>query len=406
MDFENNQQESKGFKATGRQEKTAMGRMSVESFIKDKFREHYSKKVSFPFQINKREFGVSFNLQKKIAMRHLSFRNETALNSFLVSEVPYFISYSLAYYEIPDARPMDAKNWLGADLAFDLDAQDILPRACKKDHSDAWVCDNCLDAIKNETIKLVEDFLVPDFGFNKNKLQIVFSGHKGYHVHFRENEIHSLDQRARIKLIDYVTGRNIDEKGLGFFKEKDQFVSFPRPDDFGWRGKVASKVLSVIENAKTVKDLMVLEGIGEKTARMILSNKEQLIKGIKEGNWNQLPGVGGARWLNIARSLGVNLGSEVDAQVTSDTKKLLRLPESLHGGSGFKVVTVKNLDSFNPLNESVVFGNTPVKVHITESPKMCLKEQTFGPFKDEWVELPEFAAVYFSCRGVVDGFKF
>ncbi|MCD6230193.1 MAG: DNA primase catalytic subunit PriS [Candidatus Diapherotrites archaeon] len=379
--------------------------VSAELFIKEKFRQYYSKRISFPFFVDKREFGVSFDLKKKIAMRHLAFSTENALNSFLVSEVPFFISYSLAYYEIPDARPMEAKNWLGADLAFDLDAQDIVPRKCKEDHSDAWVCEKCLGAIKDETVKLVENFLVPDFGFDKNKLQIVFSGHKGYHVHFRENEIHSLDQRARVKLIDYVTGRNIDEKGLGFFKEKDIFVSFPRPGDFGWRGKVASKVLEVIEKATTVDDLLLIDGVGEKTARMILSNKEQMIKGVNKGNWNQLPGMGGAKWLNIARSLGVKLSSEVDAQVTSDTKKLLRLPESLHGGSGFKAVTVKNLDSFDPLNEAVVFGNEPIKVHVTESPGMCIKEQTFGPFKDEWVELPEFAAVYFACRGVVDGFK-
>src|SRR5690606_32198531 len=55
-----------------------------------------------------------------------------------------------------------------------------------------------------------------------------------------------------------------------------------------------------------------------------------------------------------------------DEPVTTDTKRLIRLPSSLHGGSGLRVTPLapKDLDDFDPLVDAVVFGEREVKVDL------------------------------------------
>ena len=99
-------------------------------FLKKKFKEYYSKnKILAPEEIEKREFGVG-TLKDKIKIRHKSFKSEKELWNFLRREAPFYISYSAAYYEFPQNQPMEAKNWLGAELVFDLDIEMDLVVEC------------------------------------------------------------------------------------------------------------------------------------------------------------------------------------------------------------------------------------------------------------------------------------
>ena len=53
-----------------------------------------------------------------------------------------------------------------------------------------------------------------------------------------------------------------------------------------------------------------------------------------------------------------------DEPVTGDVHRLIRLPGSLHGGSGLRVTTIKSkeLEHFNPMVSAVAFGEKPVKI--------------------------------------------
>ena len=57
-------------------------------------------------------------------------------------------------------------------------------------------------------------------------------------------------------------------------------------------------------------------------------------------------------------------GASVDEPVTADIKRLIRVPGSLHGGSGMMVKKLKlsELEEFEPLEDAVVFGDRPVKI--------------------------------------------
>ncbi|MCL5430059.1 MAG: DNA primase catalytic subunit PriS, partial [Candidatus Marsarchaeota archaeon] len=138
--------------------------LQTQEFTKRLLKEYYSKASAddiAPPHAKSREYGFG-DFEKKISFRHKAFASANELKKYIVDNAPAFISYSSAEYESPDARPMENKGWLGSELIFDLDATD-LHLECQKQHGRSWVCDNCLDSVKSETVRLVEDFLMPDF---------------------------------------------------------------------------------------------------------------------------------------------------------------------------------------------------------------------------------------------------
>jgi DNA primase small subunit len=94
---------------------------------------------------------------------------------------------------------------------------------------------------------------------------------------------------------------------------------------------------------------------------------------------------------------------ETDEPVTSDTKRLIRTPGSLHGKSGLKVVVLsrKELDSFDPLRDAVAFADESHPVNVLKPATVSLKGESIklepGPR-----ELPEWAAVFAVMRGWVE----
>ena len=202
-------------------------------FVKQKFAEYYKEnatRIRPPLDMEKREFGFLL-FDEAIMVRHKSFRIERDFLNFLISLSPSDVYYSSAYYERPE-EPMGKKGWLGADLIFDIDS-DHLETSCKDEHDywlcdscdnagrgippkqcnkcggtkfkkETWLCETCLEAAKNETLKLT-DFLINDFGFPSEEVEVCFSGQRGYHAHIYSTEVRQLDQAARKEIVDYVS---------------------------------------------------------------------------------------------------------------------------------------------------------------------------------------------------------
>ena len=86
--------------------------MLPQEFLSQKFKEYYSNhEVVSVENVHEREFGIG-EFGKKISQRHLAFRNEKEFNSFLKNFSPFFVSYSLAFYQFPERKPMTAKKLL------------------------------------------------------------------------------------------------------------------------------------------------------------------------------------------------------------------------------------------------------------------------------------------------------
>ena len=92
-----------------------------------------------------------------------------------------------------------------------------------------------------------------------------------------------------------------------------------------------------------------------------------------------------------------------DEPVTTDTKRLIRLPTSLHGGSGFRVtpLDLSDLGGFDPLVDAVVFGDRKVRVDLSLKVTMPLLGSTHALEKGP-ATVPEALAVFLCCRGIAE----
>jgi DNA primase small subunit len=400
-------------------------------FVQEKFLEYYQNAFHeswIPNSFENREFGALL-FKEKMMVRHRNFKQSDELKKFLCELIPSDVYYSSAYYEDPAATEMSEKSWMGADLVFDIDA-DHIPTPCGKVHdrwvcgncgfpgkgvtpekcpscggqkidAKAWICEECLEATKKETRKLL-DFLMDDFGFSTKEVGVYFSGHRGYHVHVEDEAVRGLDQLARKEIVDYIVGIGLDASFHGM-KETSTMLTGPNLSDAGWNGRIARGTYEVLTNSSPHE----LETVGLKKTVIdsISGRRDEIVESWKKmGPWNVTKGVGVESWKRIVRR-GIELQSaKIDTVVTTDVHRLIRLSGTLHGKTGLKKTEVSSerLDQFDPLKDAVAFEKGTVEVSVHESPEFRVGGASYSAFKEQRVELPVAAALFLLCKGAAE----
>jgi DNA primase small subunit len=172
-------------------------------FIMQRFRDYYiSSPPPPPERFGRREFGFMF-FDKNFVQRHLGFAKEADFQAFLRDRVPSHAYYSSAYYKDPGAEKMEDKTWLGADLIFDLDA-DHIPGAESLSYTEM------LARVKQEMIRLLDDYVLGDLGFDESYLKVTFSGGRGYHAHISDPKVQMLRSHERREIVDYIIGTDLN----------------------------------------------------------------------------------------------------------------------------------------------------------------------------------------------------
>lgn len=403
--------------------------MKEKIFLKKKFKEYYNTLDIEEIKINdlrKREFGFVM-FEENGMIRHKAFNSANELAEFVREHTPAHAYYSSAYYEHPSAESMTEKKWIGADLIFDVDVDHIStscknkhdkwkcldcnsigtgiePKACnvcgsKRIESKKWVCQKCLEIAKAEITKLIDDFLLNDFGFNLKDIEIVFSGHRGYHVHVYSKDVLTLDQNARREIIDYVRGRGIDVYFLFGKYSYEEIISYgPSINEPGWLGRWSRGLYDYIIN---IKENMKEEiKVSENFSSLLIKNMNKIIESYSTNNKPLLSPLAlslKSRNLKLfAEKVAEEYGVKIDEQVTLDVKRLIRIPNTLHGRTGLKATIVKYdlLDSFNPLTDAIIFKNGKITVRVDESPEIYMFNKDFGPYQNQIIDLPVYVAVY------------
>ena len=344
-------------------------------------------------------------------MQHLGFEKRYQFTNFLKEKAPSDIYYSSAYYQKPDAPTMQEKNWMGAELIFDLDS-DHLPNADKLNYAQQ------LEIIKKEFYKLVDNFLLNDFGFNEKYIELFFSGGRGYHCHVKDPNILSLDSGERREIVDYITGRDLKDS-LVFHEQvtgrksygrisfpSGKTLRMPKPDDPGWRGRVSRGIIEIvneIKNSGNPIEKLKEYGVKASDAEKLLNDlSEERIRRIKEGQLDQSKTIRKFFLNSALRKTAVSIcAGETDEPVTCDVKRLIRLPGSLHGKTGFKVekITLDNLKDFDPLRDAVVLPDDTVNVELNQPFSIKIKGDEFN-LKQEKQELPRFLAAFLIGRKI------
>lgn len=358
--------------------------------IREKFKAYYSRhSPPLPLDFGQREFGFGF--ETKIDYRHKAFANKREFEEYFAVQAPLYASHSCAVYRYPDARPMEKKEWLGADLVFDFDAP-RLPKEhyASKEHN-ALLCPRCLHAVLNDALQLTEEFLWGDFGLSKRDTILVYSGNKGYHVHVRSNAVRGLRQEERRELLEYVNGPKqlLRKQKIG----RVEVLRGPSSHAKGWHAKYYHEALKAIGSVEGMRQL----GLSKPKATKILADAERVKAGLAKGNWDAFAGLEDF-WLKVFEETKKKHALQPDAQVTLDLARLIRLPGSLHGGTGLIAATVEK-PNFNPLRDAVAFSwRRMERVRLTAPLAVEMADEVLE-LKTGENEVPEAVAVLLEAKG-------
>ncbi|NCN65035.1 MAG: DNA primase catalytic subunit PriS [Candidatus Altiarchaeum hamiconexum] len=377
-------------------------------YIKRKFQEYYIKhNISAPPEVHHREFGFWLDSERKsVPIRPKSFKSESELNHYLRTHQSLFhISYSAAYYEFPE-NEISRKNWLGADLLFDFDVKTdfIEPRK--------------IGEIWEEILKL-HDFLKCDFGFASQDIKVNFSGSKGFHVKVFDEKVRKLGKEERREILGYVMANGLlkDIRKSAFFEIKEvgtgveimnrkrkgaetktEILIGPKIDDVGWGKRIVNSAVEILKEQENNKRL------GEEKRKKI----KEILEDIKNGNYNKFREYLKDKYMkDKIKKYAVNLTADTDRQVTQDISRLIRLENTLHGGTGLiakKIDDVENFKTERNFKEFVAFNETDVEISVNDDLKFWLLNDF--ELKKGVNKIPEYVAVYLMLKGKAEILKF
>jgi len=315
-------------------------------FILRLFSDYYRKaEIEVP-SVEQREFGAG-GFEKKIESRHMGFESNAALQNYLIRDTPLYISHSIAYYRFPRATPMENKGWMGGDLVFDLDV-----------HAGLFLTKEEQEKVRGDAARLVEDFLLSDFGIRRESIRMVFSGNRGYHVHVMDPAFRMLGGEARREISDYIAGKGLDYRSFFSSPEEDKWKIYgPKEGDRGYRGRFYRMAVKVLE-----------ENPGAIHRRLQKPEEAALLKeGMRTGLWSKTSIRDIVERMEaVAKMLPVQC-IDVDTGVTIDTKRLIRVPNTLHGSTGLIARELRSLDNFDPYRDAAAFGAEPIRIEALQA---------------------------------------
>jgi len=324
---------------------------------------------------------------------------------------------------------MADKEWLGADLVFDLDA-DHIPGSEQLNYLEQ------LEKVKEKCMLLINDFLIEDFGIEEKNMELFFSGNRGYHIHVRDDKVLSLSKQARREIVDYITGVGLDldvilpyeSIKIGEFKDIDNIKKAPRlpdKDEGGWRKKTRRLTTDLLkrwnemDKESVIEDMKEKHGVGAKTASGLYEDL------FEKGKWKKILESGvldvfseEKRMVNAStfekiiegilkeenvQEIGSKIVGSTDEPVTGDTKRLIRLPSSIHGSSFLMVkkIDLNSLEKFDPLNDALpnFLTDKEYDIQFEELPEIeniSIKNERFDIQKN--MTIPEFALPFFILK--------
>ena len=243
---------------------------------------------------------------------------------------------------------------------------------------------------------------------------MVFSGGRGYHVHVRDAGIQTLESEARREIVDYVRGIGLDFDALvseeavgGTAGRKSPAQKRTLSTTGGWGRRAHRHIVAFVEESLAMDEadarerLQAFDGIGEGKASAALNAMRTNTDQIRRGNIDVHPAFVQVANVLVAEAVAED-NAPIDEPVTTDTNRLIRLPGSLHGGSGLAVRRLDrgDIEAFDPLVDAVpeTFRGYDITVEVTEGGTVELDGDSFN-LEDGVHTVPEYLGVFLMTRG-------
>ncbi len=268
-----------------------------------------------------REFGFDHDGSGP-SDRKNQFLTVDQLESHVRAKAPYSVYVSVAQYE----NPSQMAGWLKAELAFDVDAKDLPAKQCC---GEGQVCERCLEEARR-VVSMIGDVLRSDLGLRE--LRYSYSG-RGFHLRVLDEAVQKMGPTARGEIASYVVGGVIPSDltlALGYSRVFRNY---------------AARILERLDE-KT----LLQEGLRKSVVTLLLEKKREVISSLAAGRMEEIKGIEGMgektlwRLMELLRRL--HSGQE-DGKVTVDTRRILRLPSSLHSGVSMKCVEIRDINNFS-----------------------------------------------------------
>jgi DNA primase small subunit len=279
--------------------------------------------------LSKREFGFDHDGTGP-KDRYNKFETPDALADFLKKRAPFAVYCSVSFYERPDKR----EGWERAELVFDIDAKELTIKSCCRIGE---VCKTCLDNAKKVTIA-VERLLREDLTLEP--IYISYSG-RGYHIRVHDEDTMREGAVVRANVFDYVRDRL-------YTSPKDMLEPTMEISH------LTKEIMNTLIGDGTSERLIInVPGIGEITAKKIFENSGKILENINNNKVTELKNTLGPKSTeNFLEHVYMGYVNLMDAKVTVDTKRILRLPSSLHSKISMKCVEIKDIENFDPKKDA------------------------------------------------------
>lgn len=376
------------------------------------FRRYYSRAdLLLPNDFYVREIALQ-TLYGENYIRHLSFSTISEFRRAITERIPRHLFYSSAKYREPANTSMDEKQWMGSDLVFDIDANDVEEctlergvttfRFCKicgyTASENIKQCPKCgssllkFEHVDNRCIrkallyldKLI-DVVLSDLNFNV--LKASFSGHRGFHLIVElDQPFDKMNQETRRAIVSYI---KLDESAATYIKthllklDKGRAVPLPpKISDGGIRRRIAKELQSM------PIDEVVRKYVAGQLSKLSFSDALRMYK-VLETHID-----------DVIKRVSI----PIDPKVTIDTTHLVRVPNSINGKTGWIAYNIKKLDiSEFSMDHSLLSPEEGVKLKIRidiDLPRLEIIDTTFSFTRGEEAVLDYVYASYLVFKGV------
>ncbi len=376
------------------------------------FRRYYSRaNLILPNDFYVREIALQ-PLYSENYVRHLSFSTISELRKTITEKVPRHLYYSSAKYREPANTSMDEKQWMGSDLIFDIDANDIREcivengivtfkfcrtcgyitynniKNCPKCSSELLkfehVDSRCIYRALHYLAKLI-DIIENDFDFNM--LKASFSGNRGFHLIVELiPPLDKMDPEIRREIVSYI---KLDESITTYIKARllghNHRKALPLPpkiNEGGIRRRIAKELLDM-----PIDDVTKRYIVGQ-FGKPNFSDALKMYKVLE----------------HYIGDVMKRISIPIDPKVTVDVTHLVRVPNSINGKTGWIAYNIKKLDiSEFSMDHSLLSPEENIKFKIridVDLPKLEIADASFSFSRGEEIVLEYVYASYLVFKGV------
>ena len=294
--------------------------------LQELFKEHYATADLRIEDIQRREIAFLINPKEGVWDRAKYYENISQLTRDLVEKrTPPALFASTAYYMDPNERRPTQRGIMGWDFIIDIDSyiEDSENRV------------DFIDEIREKTKAIIERFL-PDLGFDVSKVQLNFSGNKGFHIRLSAPEYRMLSKDDRQQIMGYIVGDKLDRTLL---LENDRLTFY------GWDRQVMHFINKIAGNTNEEELLKYFPKSRVKKINSLLSDPAVIAR-LKKGSLIDFD----VKTLKSAmiKEHKLNVKEIVDKGCTTDRHRILRVPGSIHPSTGLPAISIDKYQLENP----------------------------------------------------------